>query len=275
MMFVSPVPFREAIAAADAKSLLLTSGRTRDLQKFDGDLKRRSLFSATVQVAQPLQILSSGLMGINAGKVDQATVRLAIKQTWEKLGYKPDPEQIGSMLDLGSDRRINLQIETNVATTRGAGWYEQGQNAEVLDEFPAWELYDTAPGGEGRRKDIPERWVKAGGKFFGDAGLMIALVDDPVWEKLGDPELFGDGLGNPFAPYWFNSKWRTRDRTREDAIAFGLIDADTQIEPQPLDLNENLQATPDVRDAGLRRDLEQTGLGRFVGDVFRFRGGSA
>ena len=274
MIFLAPVPFREALDAHDVKSLLPTSGRTRDLQQLSSSIKRRSLFSATVQSATALQKIGDGASAILAGQADQATVRFGIKQLWQQLGYKPDPEQIGGILDLSSSARIDLQIETNVATARGAGWYEQGQQLDVLDEFPAQELYDTAPGGQvGKdRRSWIDRWIACGGKFL-PGGRMVALKNDPIWNALGNPEKFPDGLGNPYPPYAFSSKWRVRDIDRDEAIALGLIDENTELLPQPLALDEKLQASPEVRDAGLRREIEKTGLGRFDGDVFKFNGG--
>lgn len=268
MIYSAPIPFREALDALDQKSLLPTSGRFADTQRLSSSIKRRALWSATVQSAEALQKIFDGTNAILTGQADQATVRLGIKQLWEKLGYKPDPEQAGGIQDLASTDRINLQIETNVAVARGAGWYQQGQQSDVLDEFPAWELYDTAPGGKGRR-DWLDRWVKAGGKFVD--GRPIAVVNDPVWDRLGDPKLFPDALGNRFAPFAINSKWRTRDIARDEAVSLGLIDDNTELLPQPLDLNANLQASPDVREASLRRDLEASGLGTFdAAGVFHF-----
>ncbi len=267
MIFLAPMPFKEALDSHDARSLLPTTGRTADLQKLDRTIKRRALFSATVAIAEPLQKIGDGVSAILSGSADQATVRLGIKQLWDKIGYKPDPEQAGGILDLTSDARIDLQIETNVAVARGAGWFVQGQQEAVLDEFPARELYDTAPGGKNRR-DVHERWIKCGGKFID--GRMVALVNDPIWKKLGDPALFPDGLGNEFAPFWFSSKWRQRDIGRDEAIELGLIDANTELLPQSLNLDDTLQAAPEVRDAALRRDLEASGLGAFRGGTFIF-----
>lgn len=270
MIFLAPIPFKEALDAHDVKSLLPTSGRTRDLQKLSSSIKRRAMFSATVESAQALQKIQDGVSAILAGQADQATVRLGIEQLWEQLGYKPDPEQAGGILDLASTKRIDLQIETNVATARGAGWYEQGQQQDVLDEFPAREFYDTAPGGDGRRV-WEDRWIACGGKFID--GRMVALVTDPIWDRLGDPKRFPDGLGNPYPPFAFSSKWRLRDIDRDEAISLGLIDEKTELFPQPLDNGEKLQAKPDVRDAELRRMVEKSGLGRFDGEVFHFEGG--
>ncbi|MDE2105146.1 MAG: hypothetical protein KGL39_48410 [Patescibacteria group bacterium] len=274
MIFTAPMPFKSALDAHEVKSLLPTSGRTRDLQQLGSAITQRALFSATVENVSYLQKLDDSVNGILTGQLDQATARLGLKQVLADMGYQSDPELAGGLQDLGSDPRIDLQLETNVATARGAGWFDEGQNPDVLDEWPAQELYDTAPGdSHHRRTDIEERWQKAGGKFCDDR--MIALKNDPVWDKLGDPDLFPDGLGNPYSPFWFNTHWRERDIGRDEAQSLGLIDDNTELLPQPLDLNDSLQASPDVRSDELRQLLESTGLGSFTSDgVFKFGGGA-
>ncbi len=275
MMFTAPMPFREALDAHDVKSVLPTTGRTRDLQRLESQIKRRSLFSATVALAEPLEKIRDGVSAILAGQADQATVRLGLKQLWKEIGYQPDPTKIGTLQDLASTARTNLQIETNVAVARGAGWHEQGMQPDVLDEFPAQELYRaTSPkGGAEAERNWSERWDKAGGVFFD--GRMIALKTDPVWEKLGSPDLFDDGLGNPWPPFAFNSGMRVRDIGRDEAEALGLIAKNEEQFPQPLDLAADLEAAPALREQWLRDAITESGLGNFQNGVLVFRGGAA
>lgn len=272
MLFEKPLPYREALDSHEVRSVLATTGRTRELQQLEPDIKRRAIFSATVDVVKPLQKLSDGVRDILDGKIDQASVRLGMKQLWEQLGFQPDPEKVGGLEDVTSTARINLQIETNVQTAQGYGHFTQGQDPAILDEWPAQELFRaTQPAGKSR--DWAERWAAAGGSFFD--GRMIARKDDEVWQRLGDPELFDDGLGNPYPPFAFNSGMDVRDIARDEAVELGVISADEQVEPDPVDLNADLQATPDVRDGWLREALASTGLGAFDGDVFKFAGGGA
>lgn len=270
MIFSAPVPFEDALAAAEARSLLPTTGTTAELQQLDSAIKRRALFSATVDLAEPLQKLDDGIDAILRGETDQATVRLEMKKLWEKLGYVPDPEQAGGLRDLSSTTRINLQLETNIETARGYGHYKAGQQAAVLDEWPAQELF-RAFNPKGSMRNWAERWAQAGGEFFG--GRMIALKTDEVWHRLGDPNLFRDGLGNPYPPFAFSSGMDVRDIDRDEAVQLGLIDADTQLEPDDeIDFNADLQASPDVRGENLRAMIEATGLGAFDHDgTFYFR----
>lgn len=278
MKFTAPIPFKEALDAHEVKSLLPTTGRTADLQQLSGQIKRRALFSSTVQSVELLQKIKDSTNAVLTGQSDEATQRLGIKQLLAEMGYQPDPEKIGGLQDLSSTARINLQIDTNVDVARGFGWDQQGQQSDVLDEWPAQELvqdFVTASprGSSGRPGDLswPERFVKAGGTLID--GRMIALINDPVWARLGDPALFADGLGNAWAPFAFNSGWGLRAIARDEAEQLGLIDPNQEVFPRDLSLNAELQASPDVRDDMLRALLEESGLGAFdATGVFKFGG---
>lgn len=274
MMFAAPMPFRQALDAHELRTVLATNGNTADfraLAALEPDILRRAQFSArttSVELLQRYQDIESGLL---SGQLDQASARLAIKELLAEMGYEPDPELAGGLQDLSSSDRINLKLETDIATARGAGWYEQGMQADVLDEWPAQELYraSTPEGGIKAERDWAQRWQDVGGEFHDNR--MIALKTDPIWAALGDPANFPDALGNDWAPFAWNSGMRLRDISRDDAVNLGLIDDTTELFPQPLDLNADLQVSPEVRDAGLREVLSATGLGEFEGDVFKFR----
>lgn len=260
MSLTAPVPFKEALDAHDVKSILATSGRTADLQQLSGAIKRRALFSATVSNTELLQKISDGTNTMLTGQGDLATMRLGIKQLLDDMGYQPDPEQAGGLQDLSSTARINLQLETNVDTARGYGWDLQGQDPDVLDEWPAQELVrDFVP--KGKERDWAARWARVGGEFFD--GRMVALKNDPIWSKLGDSDIFPDGLDNPYPPFAFNSGMGVRDIDRDEAEQLGLIEANQEVFPRDLSFNAELQASPDVRDDRLRAMLEATGLGTF------------
>lgn len=265
MNFTNPLPFHEALDSAQVRSLLPTTGTHAQIAALDPAIKRRALWSATVTSVEHLQKIEDLRDGILSGRVGLDEARVQIKALLADQGYQPDPEQAGGLQDLSSTPRINLQLETNVDVARGAGWYEQGQDPVVLDAYPAQELVRFfGPDDPSRQRDWAARWLKCGGQFYGER--MIALKNDSIWRKLGDSSIFPDGLDNPYPPFAFNSGMDVVDVDRAEAQDLGLIDADTEVFPQSLDLNAELQATPDVRDAWLKQALTDSGVGTFNAD---------
>ncbi len=102
---------------------------------------------------------------------------------------------------------------------------------------------------------------------------MIALKNDPIWSRLGSSDLFEDGLDNPYPPFAFNSGMGVRDVARDEAEQLGLLEPNQEVFPRDLSFNQELQASPDVRDDKLRAMLEATGLGEFKDGVFVFNDG--
>ncbi|HEY5079417.1 MAG TPA: hypothetical protein VII43_06200 [Opitutaceae bacterium] len=274
MMYTAPVPFSEALDLREVKSLLPSTGSTADFAKLDSAIKERSMYSATVTSAELLQKVDDMANGVVAGQIDQATARAQIKLLLADMGYQPDPNHAGGLQDLSSDIRINLQLETNVDTARGYGWWAQGQQEDVLNAYPADELvrFQVPKGGEAAERDWAERWEEVGGQFFD--GRMVAQKNDSIWSALGDPSTFPDGLGNPYAPFAFNSGMGTRDVARDEAQQLGVVSKNTRILPQSRRFNEDLKASPQVRSANLRSLMEASGIGSFDQDgVFNFEGG--
>ncbi len=273
MMFTAPIPFKEALEARVVRSILPTSGDTADLAALDAAVKERAMFSATVTSGELLQKIDDMANGILTGQIDQGTARAEIKLLLSDMGYVPDPNHAGGLQDLSSDPRINLQLETNVDTARGYGWWAQGQQEDVLDEYPADELvrFQVPKGGEAAERDWADRWEQVGGQFYD--GRMIAHKNAAIWSELGDPSTFPDGLGNPYAPFAFNSGMGTRDVARDEAEALGVVSKNTRILPQSRGFNQDLKASPQVRSENLRGLMEASGLGSFNKDgVFIFSG---
>lgn len=275
MISATPMPFQEALDSHAVRSLLPTTGDSAALRALAPDIKRRSMMSATVAHAGVLQKLNDGVNAILTGQSDQATVRAGMKKLWDDLGYTPEEGKEFGLQDLGSDRRINLQIETNVQTAQGFGWFTQGNQEAVLDQWPAQELYRaiTPKGGVEAERDWAARWEEAGGEFIGDR--MVALKTDPVWDKLGDSDLFPDGLDNPWPPFAYSSGEDVRDKTRKEAEEMGLLDADTTLLPRKVDFSADLAAAPELREKWLQDAIVESGLGTFVKGVLHFIEGGA
>jgi len=174
--------------------------------------------------------------------MDASTARLRAKQMLRDKGYQPEVGKRGTLQDLSSNARINLVIKTGKETSQGAGQYIQGNDLDVLDAFPCWELVRFE--GHKKQRDWEARWRTAA-RVSGDTdalrvleetGRMVARKDSPIWDSLGDSSIFPDGLDNPYAPFAFNSGMGQIAVSYDDAKDLGLVDLNTKIEPQIIDL---------------------------------------
>lgn len=266
MIFRAPIPFQEAIESRTVRQILPTEFRTSLLQEIPAQLRERAFFSAGVQNATFLERASQSVDDLLSGTVDRATKRLELKRLLGELGYRPPEGEEGTLTDLSGDRRLNLILDQNLQTAQGYGRWKQGQDPAILDQWPAQELVDTNPGKTENRRDWTQRWADAGGRFFG--GRMIALKNDPIWKAISR-------FGMPYPPFDFGSYWDVADVSRDEAVAFGLIDRDTELLPQDRDFNQDLQASPEIRSESLRTAILDHFDGRatFVDGILKLVGG--
>ena len=269
MIYSKPLPFAEALGSQAVRRFLPTDFASGQLAKLDPALLRRSQFSAMVQDLDHLDELATTYREILAGTLDRATARLRIKTYLDRKGYAPDPDKAGGLQDLSSDRRINLQLDTNVEMMRGLGNHLQGLEPAVLDMWPARELVRLEDAEQPR--DWVQIWNDAraatteDGATDANSGRMVAIVGHPIWKEFSD-------FGNDYAPFKWGSKMGLRDVSRREAMDLEIIDRDTQVfpdqsAPRP---DMNVQTSTAVTDPRLRAALEKTGLGTFdQAGVFR------
>ncbi len=148
-----------------------------------------------------------------------------------------------------------LRVPQEIAM--GAGKFIRGNaDPDMVAEFPAMELKRVYPrdvprGSErdpaGPENGWDERWKAAcddaddddAARVFEETDRMIALKDSGVWQALGDGAGdYDDTLGNPFAPFAFNSGMETDEIPRKECIELGLLDDDEEPEMPDLDLGD-------------------------------------
>ncbi len=274
MKYSKALPFKQALNASQVKTLLPTDFTSEQLAQLDADIRERSRFSARVRSAQHLDVIDQGVNDLVAGATDLATQRLAIKNFLRGTGYMAPEEKRGTIEDLASDARMNLQLRMGAQQAQGAGWWQQGQDSDLLFAFPAREFVRVEDR-EKPRGNWPQRWNEARARTVTDgatdsaSGRMVALEGHPIWVELSV-------FKTPYEPFDFGSGMGREDVDRADAIALGLLNADTVIFPQSRRFNADLQSSPEIRSVRLRSLLEESGLGRFdASGVFVFTGGDA
>ena len=199
-------------------------------------IRERAMFSARVTNTRHLQLIKDSVEQIIAPRtekredgtlvtkgMDIATARLEIKNLLKELNYDPGDKE-GTIQDLSSDQRINLQLEQNARSAQGFGQHVQGTAEGVIDAFPAQELYRQEDRNEPRNWE--QRWQDAGGQIFG--GRMIALKADPIWVAIS-------AFGVAWPPYDYGSGMWVRDVDREEAVALGLMSEDEQVQAPAAD----------------------------------------
>ena len=211
--------------------------------------RNRAFFSSRVAEVNILAAMRERVAKYAEGETDLSKIRMMIRDDLRRANYTPEPGQENTIHDLFSQARLDTIVKTNVAQARGYMQYIEGTSPGAFAAFPAQEFtrirHSNKP-----RKDWPQRWAKAGGKVYG--GKMIALKDDPVWERLSV-------FGNPFPPFDWGSGMGVLDVDRKTAIQLGLISDEElrgkvqQLRQKPVpDFNANLQATVPV--PNLRHD---------------------
>lgn len=248
MIFARPVPFKDAVGLLQKKELMPTTAGSAELKKLSADITRRAAFSAKVTNTGFLQraydlverLVNPTAAGAARGTyMDKATFRLELKNFLQSIGYSADEGKTGTIQDLASDGRLNLIADMNTQLAQGYGQFLQAQDTQVLDAFPAQELYRAGNFFSKHQRDWPAKWRAAGGSFYG-GGRMIALKDDEIWSLSLDEGGF-NRFGNPYPPFDYNSGMRVKPVSRDEAEGFGLIARAEKVEPTKLAFAPGLQ----------------------------------
>ena len=276
-MIGSPVPFEEALARHDVRRVMPTALSTAEIQRLPDAIRRSSFFSARTLLTDYLEQAKAAIRQVlnpqtavrppgDPREGEPYTEGLTIEQARANLreyltsiGYEPNPDEAGTLKDLSSQARVDLVVRTNVGIAQGYGYWKQGQDPAILDEWPASELFRAE--GRGRERDWPERWLAAA-RAVGDTDAiamleqhdrMIARKDSPIWQALGDGAggFEDDALHNPYPPFAFNSGMDVRDIDRAEAMDLGLLGRDDAIIPQSQDFAPQLAGDPGVTDPTL------------------------
>jgi len=248
----------------DAKADLPTQLGSAALRMVDSGVLRHSLFSARMTNADAVQGIRTAVARILSSVVPSgpavpgpdepkaptsrttdtlADARLKLKRLGEALKYDPaaggfpgqqyksTEAEPGSIRDLYSRERMDLQVKTITAQAQGAAKNIWGNEPDALEQYPAWELVRVEARelprglikkGKGVIETVPEdSWDEQGGrweaackeanddealKIWKETERMVARKDSGVWAALGaGAGGHDDALGNSYEPYAFNS----------------------------------------------------------------------
>jgi hypothetical protein len=253
-----PIPDDVATKFLRDKNVVGTGLSSAQLSRLPAAWRARSFFSARVVNAQIVQDFWNGVYSIVAGETNLATERVKLKDMLDTIEYRPGAGAAGGLRDLGSNRRLNLMLNTNVSMARGFGQFLQANTEGALMAFPAQELVRF------EARVVPREWFEiwdeaadelgdeTSATDAGETGRMVALVNDPIWLEISD-------FDQPYPPFKFNSGMGVRPIDYDEAVALGVMDADDPApEPdQDRDFNDGLAASVEGLSSDLVQVLEQ------------------
>jgi len=231
MLFDDPVSFDEAVQSRAVRELLPTTLSSHDLMKLAAEIREQGVFSARVpyvshlmtlddvinRIVDPNVITQNGEMRPRgAGEyMTEARARELLRQSLADISYSPVEGEEGTLKDLASQARIQLQVRMGVDFARGYGQWRVGMDDDVLNEFPAQRLLPSIAENPRSTEFWMERWKEAGLPITNDDDL-VALKTDPGWVRLSI-------FGLPYPPFEWNSQRDLEDVDRDEAISLGLI----------------------------------------------------
>lgn len=272
-------PLAEAVAKIDARTPIGAALRSDQWADVPVALRERAQFSANVESVKLLQAIQDklqkriGLVREQVANGDALVDRtsfiadiraIAVAEGVQTAGK----DGAGTIRDIRSSARLGLIFDQQTRSAAGFADWKMGQDADVLDAFPAQELVRIEDRQEPR--DWPSRWLAAGGPMFGTR--MIALKTDQIWAKISR-------FGTPWPPFDFNSGMGVEDVSRAEAEDLGLIAPSGPVAaaaPAAVpSFNDNLQASVGDLNPALVAQLQQA-FGpqiEIVGSIIRWVAG--
>lgn len=246
MAITKPIPFAQALQSLKDKKALPNNLSTAELRQLAGQITRNSLLSARTNNEWYIEKIRATVLNVlnpqpqfdpAVGRevtkgFNQADARLELKRALEAIDYIPEEGKEGGLQDLSSDRRLNLILRTQTTQAQSVGTLRKLQDPNLLAVAPALELVRFESREEPR--DWLARFMLAGhltGRSPGDGWTvtpdrrMIALVNDPIWDELGNPDNFEDAIGPNFPPFAFNSGMGWQSVDIDEAEELGLMNS--------------------------------------------------
>jgi len=243
MRFTSPIPFAEALRKLGAKTVITSSLDTEDWQTLvPTALRDRAFWSSQIESAKFLQrakstiedflsgnkeVLPNGSTALKTGSRAQFISDLRAFAIENGLG-PIDPEDAGTLKDITSAKRLGLIFNVQTQQAHDFGYWQQGQDADVLNEFPAQRFI----------RDVEVSKPRA--IHAQNEGVVRLKTDVAFWRAMNSPQI--GGFDVPWGPWGFNSGMGVEDVDRQEAESLGLIEPGQKIKPVDKSFNAELQA---------------------------------
>ena len=235
MQFVTPIPFAEALDKIGLRSPIGSTFTSSEWSDVPIALREQAFFSSRVESARVLQraqdsitdflannreVLADGQIALKTGSraefVDQMQTFLAAN------GVERGE---GGLTDVTSEARLGLVFNVQTQAAQDYGYWKQGMDADVLDEFPAQRFIRVVD-------------VKEPRQSHAQYENQVYLKTDPIWARVINAD-----FGVPWGPWGWGCGHDVEDVDRAEAESLGLLQPGEKVKPDERTLTDNLQAS--------------------------------
>lgn len=215
-------PWAEAVAKISAKTPLGSALRSYQWDEQELAIREAAFFSARVESARLLSDMQRSIVDALSGNRtpggainDRGRFISDMRKVAQQLGVG----QLGKseITNMQGPARLGLIYDMQTRQARGFARWKTGQDADMMNEWPAQRLIRISSRKEPR--DWEERWDQAAmaAGFVGVAKTgMVALKDSPIWRHLSR-------FGTPWPPFDYGSGMGVEDVDRGEAERLGLV----------------------------------------------------
>jgi hypothetical protein len=243
MQLIKPMPFTEAVNKLGQQSPIGAALSSSEWSDLPVELRENAFFSANVESVRFLQtakdsindFLSSNTRPLPDGETVLATGSRAafVDQMQRFLSAAGHHRGDGGLRDITSERRLGLIFDIKTQQAGDYGYWRQGMDPDVLNEFPA-------------SRFIRVKAVKEPRQLHNLYENQVYLKTDPIWALQINRDFHV-----PWGPWGWGCGHDVEDVDRDETEALGLIKPGQKLKPVTKHLNQNLQASI----AGIEQDL--------------------
>lgn len=249
MQLLSPVPFREAIDKLAVKKIVGSRLDSAQWSSLPTDLRERAFFSSRVESIRVLQRGRDAIGDFLASNREQLATGETVLKTGSRADFVKGMQDFlaaegiergeGGLRDITSEPRLGLIFDVNTRAAQDYGYWLQGQDQDILDEYPAQRFIRVIDVNEPRTT-------------HSDAEGTVALKSNVAfWTRLNED------FGVPWGPWGWGCGHDVEDVDRAEAEDLGLIQPGEKPEPAKKKFNERLQAGAQNLDADMLSFLKR------------------
>jgi hypothetical protein len=260
------MPFAEAIDKLGAQSPVGAALSSSEWSDLPVELRENAMFSAYVEDLRFLQTMQDSVGNYLAANTKTLADGQTLLATGSRAAFVDQMQKFlqahgvergeGGLQDITSSARLGLIFNIKTQQAGDYGYWRQGMDPDVLNEFPASRFI--------RVKSVHEpRQTHA---VYQD---QVFLKTDPIWARV-----INQDFGVPWGPWGWGCGHDVEDVDRDATDELGLTRPGQVMEPQKKFLNTNLQASAAGIDPELLAKMQNV-FGHQIsieGDVIKWTG---